>query len=140
MPMPRPISPASNRLRSTYTAVLTMAFACGLASAAPAQASDERAPSAYEDAVDADTKPGDDFFLYANGGWLEATAIPTGKGRWGAGGQIAERTRQQVAKLLDEASSAPLGSDARKVADFRAAYLNEAAIEKIGRASCREGG
>ena len=109
-----------------------MALACGLASAAHAQASDDRAASAHEDAVDADTKPGDDFFVYANGGWLEATAIPTGKGRWGAGGQIAERTRQQVAKLLDDASAAPLGSDARKVADFRAAYLNEAAIETRG--------
>ena len=103
----------------------------GLASVT-GDASDERAPSAHEDAVDADAKPGDDFFLYANGGWLDATAIPTGKGRWGAGSQISERTRQQVAKLLDDANSAPLGSDARKVADFRAAYLNEAAIETRG--------
>ncbi len=28
--------------------------------------------------------PGDDFFAYANSGWLEATAIPAGKERWGA--------------------------------------------------------
>ncbi len=109
-----------------------MAFTCGLAFAAHAQAADDRAASAREDAVDAHTKPGDDFFLYANGSWLEATEIPTGKGRWSAGSEIAERTRQQVAKLLDDANAAPPGSDARKVADFRAAYLNEAAIEARG--------
>lgn len=109
-----------------------MAFACGLASAARAQAADDRAASAYENAVDADTKPGDDFFLYANGGWLRATEIPAGKGLWGARSEIAERTRQQVVKLLDDANAAPPGSDARKVADFRAAFLNEAAIEARG--------
>lgn len=98
-----------------------MAFACGLAFA-----------SAHEAGVDADTQPGDDFFSYANGGWLKATEIPAGKGLWGARSEIAQRTRQQVAQLLDEAKAAPRGSDARKVADFRAAYLNEAAIEARG--------
>jgi hypothetical protein len=49
--------------------------------------------------------------------------------RWSAGSEIRELTRQQIAKLLDEASAAPTGSIGRKVADFRAAYLNEAAIE-----------
>ena len=82
--------------------------------------------------MDADVQPGDDFFSYANGEWLKATEIPAGKGKWSAGSEIAERTRQQVAGLLDDASAAPPGSDARKVADFRAAYLNEAAIEARG--------
>jgi len=109
-----------------------MAFACGLASAVHAQAANDSAAPALEDAVDADTEPGDDFFLYANGGWLKATEIPAGKGLWGARSEIAQRTRQQVAKLLDDANAAPAGSDARKVADFRAAYLNEAAIEARG--------
>ena len=35
-------------------------------------------------------------------------------------------------KLLDDALTAPQGSLARKVADFRAAYLNDAAIEAKG--------
>ena len=82
--------------------------------------------------MDADVQPGDDFFSYANGTWLNASEIPAGKGKWGAGSEIAERTRLQVARLLDDASTAPPGSDAHKVADFRAAYLNEAAIEARG--------
>ena len=47
--------------------------------------------------ADADTgvKPGDDFFAYANRGWLQSTEIPAGKERWGARNEIEERTRKQ---------------------------------------------
>ncbi len=109
---------------------LILAFACALVPAA----TDDRAVSAQEAGVDASTPPGDDFFSYANGAWLNATEIPAGKGKWGAGAEITERVRQQVATLLDEANAAPPGSDARKVADFRAAWLNQAAIEARGMA------
>ena len=85
-----------------------------------------------ESTVDAGIKPGDDFFAYANGAWLRATTIPAGKQRWGARDELEELTRRRIAELLDAASSAPAGSAARKVADFRAAYMNEAAIEARG--------
>ena len=98
---------------------------------ASAQALD-RPHSDLEPGVDPSIRPGDDFFAYANGGWLQATEIPAGKDRWSARNEISELTRQQVAKLLDDAGAAPVGSTARKVADFRAAYLNEAAIEARG--------
>src|SRR4051812_42816497 len=73
--MPRPLALPRNRLQSACTAVLAAAFACALVPAAHAQTTDNRPTSAYEGAVDADTRPGDDFFLYANGGWLKATEI-----------------------------------------------------------------
>jgi putative endopeptidase len=98
------------------------------------QTSDLRTSSAIESGVDASIKPGDDFFAYANGAWLKATDIPAGKTRWTVRDEIAELTRQQLLKLLDDASAAPAGSTARKVADFRAAYLNEAVIEAKGNA------
>ncbi|HEV7238118.1 MAG TPA: M13 family metallopeptidase [Thermoanaerobaculia bacterium] len=85
--------------------------------------------------VDANIVPGDDFFAYANGGWLKATAIPEGKERWGTRDELNELTRRRIATLLDAAGTSPAGSTARKVADFRAAYLNEAAIEARGLAS-----
>jgi putative endopeptidase len=99
---------------------------------ARAQAADDRKLSPLERTVDPSVKPGDDFFAYANGNWLKATAIPAGRERWGARDEISELTRQRVAKLLDDASTAPIASSARKVADFRAAYMNEVAIEAMG--------
>jgi len=101
-------------------------------SAALAQATDYRPPSTLESGVDPTIRPGDDFFAYANGGWLKTTEIPTGKDRWTARNEIDELTRQQVLKILDDAGAEPAGPTARKVADFRAAYLNETAIEARG--------
>jgi len=85
-----------------------------------------------QNTVDSSITPGDDFFAYANGGWLKATAIPAGREQWGARDELKEQARLRMAALLDGAGGAPAGSAARKVADFRAAYLNEAAIEARG--------
>ncbi len=106
-------------------------------SAVRAQAVGDRRPSRLERSVDASIKPGDDFFAYANGSWLKATTIPAGKERWGARNEIDELTRQRVVTLLDAARIAPAGSAARRVADFHAAYLNEAAIEARGLAALK---
>lgn len=84
------------------------------------------------DGVDQSIRPGDDFFAYANGAWLRTAQIPAGSETWNARTEIGERTRHQIAALLNDASAQPAGSLARKVADFRAAYLNEAAIEARG--------
>ena len=37
------------------------------------------AQSAKENGMDASVRPGDDFYRYANGEWLRATAIPAGQ-------------------------------------------------------------
>ncbi len=92
-------------------------------------------PPAPESGVDASIQPGDDFFAYANGAWLKTTEIPAGKPKVTARTQLDDLTRGQIAQLLDDAGRAPAGSSARKVADFRSAYLNEAAIEARGLAS-----
>jgi predicted metalloendopeptidase len=76
--------------------------------------------------------PGDDFFAYANGDWLAATELPPGADRWTARNEINELARRQIVQLLDEAAAAPPGSLARKVADFRVALLDTAAIESKG--------
>jgi putative endopeptidase len=114
------------------SALWAAALSSGLVSAAGAQTVGDRAPSAQDSGVDAGIQPGDDFFAYANGDWLKATEIPAGQQRWDARHQIAELTRQRVAKLLADAGAEPVASSERKVADFHAAYMNEAAIEAKG--------
>jgi predicted metalloendopeptidase len=85
----------------------------------------------------AQENPGDDFYAYANAAWLKAATIPAGKERWGARDELEAQARLRIAALLDAAASAKPGSPERKVADYRAAYLNEAAIEAKGLASLR---
>jgi predicted metalloendopeptidase len=78
----------------------------------------------------APTSPGADFDAYANSPWVVATEIPAGRSRWNARDEIAAATQRQVAALLEDAARAAPGSLARKVADFRAAAVNQAAIER----------
>ncbi|HEY7027142.1 MAG TPA: M13 family metallopeptidase [Gemmatimonadales bacterium] len=97
-----------------------------------AQAPRDHGISRLENTVDPGIQPGDDFFGYANGAWLRATVLPAGRNRYSVRDDINERTRRQIEAILDDARAAPAGSLARKVADFRSAYLDQTAIEGRG--------
>ncbi len=78
-------------------------------------------------------KPGDDFFAYANGTSRDTTEIPADHASWGTGAMVYERTTAAVAELVkDAAANAPAGSEARKVGDYYAAFMDEATIEQKG--------
>ena len=124
-------------LNASRAILLAAAFLLCSASGVRAQAAEDAKLSTLERGVDASIKPGDDFFAYANGEWLKKTMIPAGKERWGVRDEINEITRQRVLKLIDDAGTANAGLPAPKVGDFRAAYVNESAIEARGLASLK---
>jgi putative endopeptidase len=95
--------------------------------AAAATAAATPAPSA-----NATLRPGDDFFAWANGGWLAKTEIPADRSSWGAMASLAEDTNQRIVKLIEDAAKGK--GEARKVGDYYAAYMDEAAIETKGTA------
>ncbi|HEX2309779.1 MAG TPA: M13 family metallopeptidase N-terminal domain-containing protein, partial [Vicinamibacterales bacterium] len=84
--------------------------------------------------MDRSVAPGDDFFRYANGGWLARTEIPPDRSSWGVFNELAEETARRTRDLLGAAarSSALAGSAERHVGDYYAAYLDERAIEAAG--------
>ena len=84
--------------------------------------------------MDRSVKPGDDFYGYANGTWLKTHEIPADRPAYGAGSILIDKTREQVRTLIQDAAKAnpPHGSDAQKVGDYYASYLDEAAIERKG--------
>ena len=90
------------------------------------------APSGLDLAgMDRAVAPGDDFFAYANGTWLKTTEIPADRSSWGIGAVLVELTAKRTADLIAESakSSAPAGSDARKIGDYYASFMDEASIE-----------
>ena len=126
--------------RSILARILIFAAASGaavsLAAAAAAASPNAAAPASHGldvAGIDRTVAPGDDFFRYANGTWLAATEIPADRGSYGTGAQVAELTAKRTADLIREAAekSAP-GSDARKVGDYYATYMDEEAIEQKG--------
>lgn len=68
---------------------------------------------------DESARPGDDFFQYANGGWMKANPLPAEYGRYGSFEVLEQKTNQQLRDLIDELSKTqhPMGSVAQKVAD-----------------------
>ena len=77
--------------------------------------------------------PGNDFFRYASGGWLKSTEIPADRAYYGTGSIVAELTLQRLHALLEEAAAqAPAGSEARRIGDYYASFMDEATIERQG--------
>src|ERR1700691_3665477 len=84
--------------------------------------------------IDKAVKPGDDFYHYANGGWIARTEIPADRPGIGVFSALADRSSKNVGAIIEEAakSSAPAGSNTRKIADLYNAYMDESAIEALG--------
>jgi len=90
--------------------------------------------------MDRSVRPGDDFFLYANGAWLRRVAIPADRSAYGAFDVAAERAEARLTELIQgiaAADDAPAGSARRKIADFYTSYLDTTAIETAGLAPLR---
>ena len=97
-----------------------------LAAAAIAQGVDR---SSFDTA----TAPGDDFWQYANGAWVTAHPIPADRSSYGNGAQLSEQVNKNTVDLIQSAAKgAAPGSEAAKVGDFYASYMDDAAIEARG--------
>ena len=82
--------------------------------------------------IDPGVKPGDDFFRYANGGWLRQATIPEDRSRWGAFSELDELTTTRNRGLMEQAATAAPGSETRKIGDYYASFMDEAGMEHAG--------
>ena len=130
----------SGALSILLAALSTVSAACSspssstpAATAAPPAAT-ALPPGLDKIGMDTAVAPGDDFYAYANGAWLKATPIPADKSSYGASSILTDETRQQTVTLIQDAGKSAAGSsaEARKVADFYAAFMDEAGIEAKG--------
>ncbi len=82
--------------------------------------------------MDASVKPGDDFFKFANGKWLERTEIPADRTNYGNFAMLRELSEARVRAILDEAAAGKLTDpDAAKIGAAYAAYMDEALAETL---------
>jgi putative endopeptidase len=128
-----PVRSASRRPLVFLAALL---LGVRLASAQAALA-DTNAPETHGIRVnnlDRSVKPGDDFYRYANGGWIARTEIPADRAGVGVFSVLGDQSSRNVAAIIEEvAKSKPApGSEARKIADVYNAYMDEARIDSLG--------
>ena len=84
--------------------------------------------------IDSTVKPGADFFLYANGGWIKKNPIPAAYASWGVGNVVNEDIRERLKKINEDAlkANAEKGSGTQKIGDLYRSGMDTLDIEKQG--------
>ena len=84
---------------------------------------------------DTSVKPSDDFFLYANGGWIKRTEIPPEYTRWGSFNELIEHNNDALHEIAEKAEGTKvdprMAPEAEKVGDFYASGMDEKTIEAL---------
>ncbi|MEI5582800.1 MULTISPECIES: M13 family metallopeptidase [unclassified Agromyces] len=84
------------------------------------------------DELDPQVRPQDDLFRHVNGRWIERTEIPADKARYGSFIVLYEEAERAVREIIEEAQRAEPGTEARKVGDLYASFMNEEHAELLG--------
>lgn len=82
--------------------------------------------------MDLSVKPGDNFFLYANGNWIRKNPVPASKTRWGAFGVIDEENNNRMHQLLEDAAKNESAGKFKKLGDYYLSGMDTVTIEKAG--------
>ena len=84
--------------------------------------------------LDTTVQPGEDFFRYANGGWIKHTPIPASESGWGIGNMVLEENYNRLKKINEDAAAAKNeeGSVRQKIGDFWQAAMDSTALNKAG--------
>ena len=80
------------------------------------------------------TKPGDDFFRYANGAWYDRTLIPPDRDSNGIDRTLSDVVELRIRDILERGEAgveAGARADAAKISAFYAAFMNEARAETL---------
>ena len=84
--------------------------------------------------MDRATRAGDDFVGYTSGSYLKTLEIPADKTSFGMFTKLRDLSQERTRTIIEKAAAtggAP-GSEAQKVGDFYASFMDEATIEAAG--------
>lgn len=86
------------------------------------------------ESVQEETSPGDNFFRYVNGNWLDTFEMPADQSRYGGFTILREKSEQRVRNIIDELAAAEPAIDTLegKIAATYNAYMDLDAIEAAG--------
>jgi predicted metalloendopeptidase len=111
-----------------------------LAAPAAAQAPKELGLGIDTTSFDRSVRPQDDFFRFVNGTWLKNTEIPADRTRFGSFDELIEESQKAVREIIEEtakSTSKQPGSEAQKVGDLYASFMDTTRIEAAGIAPIR---
>jgi len=84
--------------------------------------------------LDTTVSPTQDFFEYANGGWIKQNPIPASESGWGIGNLVEEEIYNRLRKINEEAINAKAaeGTVSQKIGDFWQSAMDTVALDKAG--------
>jgi len=85
--------------------------------------------------MDSKTKPGDDFFRYANGTWIDKTQIPPDKPAYSLRLAMTDLTEQRLKELLEAAGAKATDNPStleEKAGAFYHSFMDEGRVEQLG--------
>ncbi|TNE63875.1 MAG: M13 family peptidase [Alphaproteobacteria bacterium] len=79
-------------------------------------------------------KPGDDFFRYTSGGWMDSYEIPADRTGYGAFYALRDRSEERVKDIIEDVSAkeAAKGTPEQKVGDYYASWMDTDAVNALG--------
>jgi putative endopeptidase len=79
-------------------------------------------------------KPSEDFFLFANGKWIENNKIPASESRWGSFNELELNNKSKLKEILIAAqkNQGEKGSQNQLLSDYYQAYMDMATRNKQG--------
>ncbi len=90
------------------------------------------------DELDRGIRPQDDLFRHVNARWLARTEIPADRASYGSAWILAEEAEKAVRAIVEEAGSAPEGSEERKFGDLYASFMDAGRAEQLGAQPIKE--
>ncbi|NNE05282.1 MAG: M13 family metallopeptidase [Xanthomonadales bacterium] len=78
------------------------------------------------DNMDTAIRPGDDFNVFVNGGWMASAEIPADRASNTVGLQVHEEATENVRKIIEESAEGDFakGTDEQKVGDLYVSYMD----------------
>ena len=83
---------------------------------------------------DSNTRPGDDFFRFTNGQWLDSFVLPEDRSNYGSFSVLTDRSDARVREIIMDLSSSEPAQDSieQKVSDYYLSYMNTEALNELG--------
>ena len=78
------------------------------------------------DGMNPDIRPGDDFFAYVNGKWIDSAEIPADKARYGTFDILRDESQENVKAIIEESATGDFakGTDEQKVGDLYRSFMD----------------
>jgi putative endopeptidase len=116
----------------SFISVIPCVFAAAITLSVHAQPKPQpHGPAVVPSHMDSSVRPGDDFYLYANGTWEKNTEIRPDRAYESPSSGIYDRHQQRLRDLIENAAASQ-DANSRRIADFYHSYMDEAAIESAG--------